>query len=83
MTTPEQAKLYNIMVSYDKLYDGVRNDCYGEFADSISKVLQGTNTDDDLLAISSMMDLGKVAHKEWFVLEDILGDQITTLYFEV
>lgn len=73
LSNKEKFVLFSIMEKYDDLNQS--------FADSLSKVLQGKNTNEDLLNISQNMDYQDIDFEDSNELDKILGVQIGVACF--
>ncbi|CAG7580134.1 MAG: hypothetical protein SLAVMIC_00264 [uncultured marine phage] len=73
LTNDQMGKLYEIMSKYEDVNES--------FSDSLSKVIQKSNNDDDLLNISQHMDYRDIDFEDSEVLDRILGVSIGVVCF--
>jgi len=74
LSSNQKGNLYYLMVKYDKINEN--------FANSLSRVIQGSNTDEDLMTISQNMDYNDIDFNDSQILEEILGEQISMMFFQ-
>lgn len=74
MTIKEKGILFSLMEKYDN---------EKSFSNSISNVIQGKETDQDLINIVENMDYGNIEFNDYGLLEEILGDKILVSLFSL